>query len=187
MKDEKEIINRILSGDSDAFSEIVGRYKADVFSIVTRQVPNDRVAEVSQAAFIRAFKSLHTFRGDAPFKHWLAKLAVRTCIDFWRKERRNKEVNITSLHFALLDGENSLELFNERETVSRAKEILDWALGKLGADDRILISLLYIEDRSEKETAEIMGWSISKVKGRAFRSRRFLVKEINKYLTRITV
>lgn len=178
------IITRVLGGDNNAFEQLIERHKVRVFATVSRHVPIGDVAEVAQRVFIRAWRGLGNFRGESPFSHWLSKLAVRECYDFWRERARRREFVGGSLSdeqttnlAALLDA-GAREISDSLESRREAREIVIWALGKLSAADRMVITLIYAEECSIQEAAELLGWSAANVKVRAFRARRFLRRVI---------
>lgn len=179
---DREIIQRIIDGDADAFAQILARYKDHVMGIVSRHVPYDQVEETAHDAFIRAYQSLATFRGENNFRPWIASIAVRTCYDFWRERYRSKEVAMSSLteqHQEWLENvisDQSDETFSTYGSRAEAREVLDWVLAKLSAEDRMVLELVYLEGLSVREAAEILGWTVANVKVRSFRSRKKLQK-----------
>ncbi|MDO9514501.1 MAG: RNA polymerase sigma factor [Syntrophales bacterium] len=179
---DREIIERIIDGDADAFAQILTRYKDYVMGIVSRHVPYDQAEETAHDAFIRAYQSLATFRGKDNFRPWLASIAVRTCYDFWRGRYRSKEVPMSSLtqqHQEWLENvmsDTSDQAFAEHGSRKEAREVLDWALAKLSAEDRMVLELVYLEGLTIREAAELLGWTTANVKVRSLRSRRKLQK-----------
>jgi RNA polymerase sigma-70 factor (ECF subfamily) len=179
---DREIIQRIIDGDTNAFAYILTRYKDYVMGIVSRHVPYDQVEETAHDAFIRAYQSLATFRGEDNFRPWLSSIAVRTCYDFWRERYRSKEVPMSSLtekHQEWLENvisDTSDRAFGEHGSRKEAREVLNWALAKLSAEDRMVLELVYLEGLTVKEAAEMLGWTTANVKVRSFRSRRKLKK-----------
>jgi len=179
---DREIIQRIIDGDANAFAQILARYKDYVMGIVSRHVPYDQIEEVAHDAFIRAYQSLATFRGDGNLRHWLASIAVRTCYDFWRQRYRSREIPMSSLterHQEWLENvmsDSSDRAFNEQGTRREAGEVLDWALERLSAEDRMVLELVYLEGLTVRKAAELLGWTMANVKVRSLRSRRKLKK-----------
>jgi RNA polymerase sigma-70 factor (ECF subfamily) len=177
-----EIIHRVLNGDANAFESLLIRYKDMVLKIVKKHVPYNEVEETTQNVFLRAYQSLPTFKGKSGFKQWLSSIAVRTCYDFWRKTYRSREVPmsvLTEKHQKWLENvitEQSEQAINERGSQDEAKELLDWALRRLSAEDKMVVELVYLEGLSGKEAADLLGWSIANVKIRCFRSRKKLEK-----------
>ena len=179
---DAEIVSRVLNGDVNAFESLLVRHKATMLKIVKKHVPYNDVEETIQNVFLRAYQSLPSFKGKSGFRQWLSSIAIRTCYDFWRKTYRSREVPMSTLtekHQIWLEEvitEQSEQAINEKGSQDEARELLDWALGKLTAKDRMVLELVYLEGLSGKEAADLLGWSVSNVKVRCFRSRKKLEK-----------
>jgi len=177
---DAEIIRRIIDGDVNSFEHLLKRYQNYVLRIVTKHIPYNEVEEMSQEVFVRAYQALPGFKQEGSFRQWLSAIAVRTCYDFWRKRYRSRELPMSDLsenHQGWLEhtlSNQSDKSFHEKGREKEAKELLDWALSKLSARDRMVIELVYLEGLSVKEAAGLLGWSVSNVKVRSFRSRKKL-------------
>ncbi|MDP9132334.1 MAG: sigma-70 family RNA polymerase sigma factor [Nitrospirota bacterium] len=179
MSDDAEIIERVLHGEIDRFADLITRHRQQVLKIVSGHVPADQVAEVAHDVFVRAYRSLSRFSQRVPFEHWLSRLAIRTCYDFWRAQRR-ADVPVSTLtadQSGWLDralAAESDEQFREQADRRESLEVLDWALARLSADDRLVLTLVALEGRSAREAADLLGWSVVNVKVRGYRARRKL-------------
>jgi RNA polymerase sigma-70 factor (ECF subfamily) len=167
------LIQFTIAGDDEAFAELVRRHKGRVFGIASRFARNDHeLDDVCQEIFIKVYRNLGRFRGEAPFVHWLSRITVRACYDLLRRTRREREQ-------VPLDG---LPLrADDNVAPQRAREVLEFAMAKLSAEQRLVITLLELEEKSVRETAELTGWSEVNVRVRALRARQALKKilEIN--------
>jgi RNA polymerase sigma-70 factor (ECF subfamily) len=163
---DERLIQATLTGDDGAFATLVGRYKSRAFSIAGRFARNDHeLDDICQDAFIRVYHNLAKFRGEAPFEHWFSRIVVRTCYDALRKTRRDRQ-NVS------LDG---IDIGAEDNvSAERAREVLDFALSRLSAEERLVITLLELEEISVRDVAALTGWSESNVKVRAHRARNAL-------------
>jgi len=185
-----EIVHEIIAGNVNAFEHLLKKYQNYVLKIVKRHIPYAEVKDTTQDVFLRAYQSLRTFKGDSGFEHWLSTIAIRTCYDFWRKRYKSRELPMSALRTEHLDwleealSEKSSRSFHEAGLKKEAREILDWALGKLSAEDRMVLELVYLEDHSVKEAAHLLGWSTANVKVRSFRSRRKLHKLLSREMGR---
>src|SRR5262245_16458121 len=93
-----ELIAAVLKGDTASFEPLVAKYQPRVFATARRYARRiDEVEDIVQEVFLKAFQKLGSYRGDAPFEHWLMRLAVRTCYDFLRAHQRNREIPFTEL------------------------------------------------------------------------------------------
>jgi len=176
ISDDAAIIHDILMGRVNSFELLLDRYQDHVSKIVRSHVPWDDAPEVAHETFVRAFQSLGGFRGIRPFKHWLAKIAVRCCHDFWRSYYQ-KERQVGGLPDdcqAWVDevlADRSPEEATER---MEARDLLQWALGQLSPDDRMVLTLTYLNEYSGTEAADLLGWSLARVKIQSYRARRKL-------------
>ena len=88
---EAELIARVRAGEVNAFEPLITQHRQQVLAIVARHVPAVDVAATAQDVFVRAFLSLKSYRAERPFGHWLARIAVRACCDFWRQQKRQPD------------------------------------------------------------------------------------------------
>ena len=163
---DERLIQSTLAGDDEAFAALVRRHKRRIFGIAGRFTRSDaELDDLCQEIFIKAYQHLAKFRGEAPFAHWLSRVGVRTCYDHLRKTRHDRDA-------VVLD---DIELASaDNVAPQRAREVLDFALTKLSPEERLVITLLELEERTVREIAELTGWSESNVKVRAFRARQSL-------------
>lgn len=165
---DETLVRETLGGDEQAFAELVARHKGRVFSTCARFARDgQQLDDLSQEVFLRAWRKLKSFRGDAPFEHWLARLTVTTCYDFLRREKRHRE----PVSLDEMPGEMRDHTIDNALAAGRAKELLEWAMRRLTPDEHLVLTLLEIDERSVREIAATTGWSESNVKVRAFRAR----------------
>ena len=187
---DAEIIRRIIDGDVNSFEYLLKKYRDHVLRIIKSHIPYHEVEEMAQEVFVRAYQALPGFKQEGSFRQWLSAIAVRTCYDFWRKRYRSRELpmsDLTDSHQGWLEKtltNQSDKSFHEKGREKEARELLDWALSKLSAEDRMVIELVYLEGLSVKEAAGLLGWSVANVKVRAFRSRTRLRKLLSGLLER---
>lgn len=93
---EKDIIERVLGGDANAFEELVLRYERTVYNLALRMVSDrEDACDMTQEAFIKAYNSLSSFRGDSRFSVWLYRITTNVCLDFLRSKKRRPQVSLT--------------------------------------------------------------------------------------------
>jgi RNA polymerase sigma-70 factor, ECF subfamily len=183
-KTDQEFIAAVLQGDASSFEPLITKYSPRVFATARRYARKDsEVEDIVQEIWMKAFHKLASFRGDAPFEHWLMRLAVRTCYDFLRGHQRNREATFTELSEPESDW---LERFAVDPTgapddEAAARQLIERLMAQLTPAARLVIQLLEIEEKSVKEIAALTGWSIPLVKVRAFRARA----EMKKHLARL--
>lgn len=163
---DERLIQSALAGDDEAFAELVRRHRRKIFGIAARFARNDHeLDDLCQEVFVKAYQNLAKFRGDALFEHWVARIGVRTCYDFLRRTRHDRAaVSLEDVELATVDN----------VAPARAREVLEFALAQLSADERLVITLLELEEKPVREIAELTGWSESNVKVRAHRARQRL-------------
>jgi RNA polymerase sigma-70 factor (ECF subfamily) len=179
---DAEIVRQVLDGNINAFESVILRHRVLVLTIVKKHVPEDAVEETAQEAFVRAYQSLATFKGTGDFSRWLSSIAVRTCYDYWRKAYRSREIPFSALTenqsqwLEQVIAQRPEEALDAIGPQMEAREVLNWALGKLSAGDRMVLELVYLDGFSVQEAAELLGWSKANVKVRSFRARMKLEK-----------
>src|SRR6185503_14451440 len=181
---DRELIAAVLKGETASFEPLVKRYQPRIFATARRYARREsEVEDIVQEIFIKAFQKLASYRAEAPFEHWLMRLAVRTCYDFLRGHQRNRETAFSEL--TELDGD-WLERFIaqpdiEPDDLMAARQLIQRVLEELSPSARLVITLLEIEEKSVKEIAKLTGWSVPLIKVRAFRARA----EMRKIVARI--
>ncbi len=182
-KPDSELIAAVLRGDAASFEPLVQKYSPRVFATARRYARREsEVEDIVQEVWIKAYQKLGTYRAEAPFEHWLMRMAVRTCYDFLRKHQHSREATFADLSD---DEQGWLDRFaTENEAADdqsgAARMLVNRILDQLPAPARLIITLLEIEERSIKEIAELTGWSLPLVKVRAFRARALMRKALAK-------
>jgi RNA polymerase sigma-70 factor (ECF subfamily) len=181
---DAELIAAVRKGDAASFEPLVQKYSPRLFGMARRYARREsEVEDIVQEVWLKAYANLNSFRGDAPFEHWLMRLAVRTCYDSLRSHRRNRETTFAEL---TEPEEDWLDRFisepeSARVDAEAARQLIGRLLERLSPSARLVITLAEIEERSPKEIAKLTGWSVSMVKVRAFRARA----EMRKLLSRM--
>lgn len=177
------LLARVREGDEEAARDLVTRLHPLVMKIVRSNLPRRAAEEdLAQEVLARVFERLERYeaRAAVPFEHWVARLAVRTCLDAGRAERRRPELRWADLS----EGEAAwLEtLADERSeggpeagaSVASARELVDRLLDGLSAEDRMVIRLVDLEEKSAAEVSAWTGWTRVGVRVRLFRARQRL-------------
>ncbi len=183
--DDSVLIARVLEGDAASFEPLVKKYQPRVFAAARRYARwQCEVEDIVQEVFLKAFQRLRTYRGEAPFEHWLMRLAVRVCFDFLRAHQRSRETSFTELDAGETGWLESAAAapVNDQDHADAARELVGRLLELLSPQARLVITLLEIEGRSVKEISRLTGWSIPCVKIRAFRARAELKASLGKLI-----
>ena len=166
---EDKLINDIKAGDHRSYSLIINRYKDMVFTLCIRLVKNPMNAEeLTQDSFLKAFRSINSYRSESKFSTWLYRIAYNTCISSLRK---NGEVESEIDERSLASSEN-LGL-KKMETDDRDAQ-LTTLLSQLKSEEQLMVQLFYLEEQSIKEIEVITGLSESNIKVKLHRVKQKL-------------
>ena len=174
-------IDSILNGDANAFTVLVDRYKDLVFTLALRMMKHrEEAEEVAQDTFIKVYKSLNKFKGDSKFSTWIYRVALNTCLDRLKKNKRQQytvEINEYTEHqIKTLD--NALDKIEAKER----EQAMQDCLALLPSEDSFLLTLYYFEELSLEEIGKIVDLKINNVKVKLFRSRKKLATILRKKL-----
>ena len=171
---------RVRSRDQDAARQLVDHLFPLVIRIVRAHLPR-RVQEedLAQEVFLKMFTRLEQYQGAVPFPHWVSRIAVTTCIDHLRAQKRRPEyrwADLSENEAEVLEAITADESASAPDDTLAAHELVHRLLGELKPDDQLVIRLLDLEQKTIAEISEQTGWNQSLVKVRAFRARRKLQK-----------
>jgi RNA polymerase sigma factor (sigma-70 family) len=171
-------LDRVRKRDQIAARELVEHLHPLVIRIVRSHLPR-RVAEedLAQEIFLKMFTRIDQYQGAVPFTHWVSRIAVTTCIDQLRAQKRRPELRWADLSERETDVLDSA-ITNENDVAPddalAAKELVHKLLDQLKPEDRLVIQYLDLEQKSLAEISALTGWNQTLVKVRAFRARRKL-------------
>jgi len=178
-----ELVKRVQKGDKGAFDLLVLKYEHKIVNLVMRYVRDPETAlDISQEAFIKAYRALPRFRGDSAFYTWLYRIAVNTAKNHLASQRRRP----TDVELDLQDTEQyglhaKLKETDTPEAISLSRElqeILERAIHALPEDLRTAIILRELDGMSYEEIAETMDCPVGTVRSRIFRARDAIGKKI---------
>lgn len=179
-EEDLQLVGQTLNGDLEAFTPLILKYQIKVRNLARRFSSSEGdLEDISQEVFLRAFKKLRTFRHEAPFEHWLMRLATRVCFDFIRKRKARPDAHFVedATMERLLHQESNQRSDQEAvEEIEAAKALVNELLAQLNPEARMVLTLQELEGKSVKEISSLTGWSTSLVKVRAFRARTQLKK-----------
>lgn len=178
------MVEAALRHDDEAARELVRRLYPLVAKIVrTHRARRTSEEDLCQMIFIRVFQKLNQFSGKVPLEHWVSRVAVNTCLNQIAAEKVRPELR----HADLSEEEQAVvenlatsaeELGPDRQLASR--QLVEHLLGFLKPAERLVIDLLYLQERSVEEIRQLTGWSTSLIKVRAFRARRKMKDQLDK-------
>lgn len=176
---EAAIVRKVLGGDANAFETLVLEYEKNVYNIALRMTGNSEdAADMTQEAFIKAYNSLQSFRGDSKFSVWLYRIVSNVCLDFLRSRNRRPTVSLSvedddgeDAQLDVADESQSPELLLDRKLT---RESVRRGLDSLPPDYRQILLLREIQGMSYDEIAQALGLEVGTVKSRIFRARKRL-------------
>jgi len=186
-----QVVQRVLSGDSRAFELLVLKYQRRIERLIGRMVRDvDLVEDIAQETFIRAYRALHQFRGEAQFYTWLYRIAVNTAKKALVDMKRDPTISEAALR-ASDDDDETYRPGNEPitdespDTILAAKEIaaaVNAAMEALPAELRQAVTLREVEGLSYEEIAQVMNCPIGTVRSRIFRAREAISTRVKPLL-----
>ncbi len=184
---DEKLVARVQGGDSGAFDLLVEKYKKRLYSVIYNMLANrDDAADLSQEVFVKAFKSITTFRGKSSFYVWLHQIGVNTALNFI-KQRKDNTLSLNVLQDEYSQNTETEELMTKqdvRQDVDREElqEKLNEALQKLSEEHRAVVVLHDIEGMKHQELAKVLGCSEATARSRLFYAHQELQGLLAKYL-----
>ncbi|MGP1719327.1 RNA polymerase sigma factor RpoE [Shewanella frigidimarina] len=184
---DQQLVERVQQGDKNAFNLLVLKYQNKVMSLISRYVRNQAdVADVTQEAFIKAYRALANFRGESAFYTWLYRIAVNTAKNHLTSQGRRTPANDVDIEDAeYYEGSDALKEFASPERLlmkdQMSKVIFD-TLDTLPEELKMAISLRELEGMSYEDIANIMDCPVGTVRSRIFRAREAIDKQLQPLL-----
>ena len=180
---DEELVTRSIGGDPDSFNQLVLRWERPIYALAYRVIGREEDArDVCQETFLRAFRALNGFRGQAKFSSWLYRIALNLCRDWVRRERRTPVVqapeDLDALELsAVREPTASIDDLVARRELTR---IVERAMAKLPDDQRTAIILKEYHELTFQEIADLVGCPLSTVKTRLYQGLAVLRRELAK-------
>ncbi|OGT77762.1 MAG: RNA polymerase sigma factor RpoE [Gammaproteobacteria bacterium RIFCSPLOWO2_02_FULL_52_10] len=177
------LVARVQQGDKAAFDVLVLRYQSRITNLISRFVRNQNdTLDITQEAFLKAYRALPNFRGDSAFYTWLYRIAINTAKNYLSlQSRRSAEVEQDFTEIEQIDGDNVLKDHATPEHLLLTDEIqatIISTIEQLPEDLRVAITLREIEGLSYEEIAEVMECPIGTVRSRIFRAREAIDNQL---------
>ena len=176
--EDEELVQRTLARQTDAFGQLYEKYRERVFRVAFHFVHNQTDAlDLCQEAFVRAYESLATFRGQSRFSTWLMRIAANTCVDHCRHARVRRAGELDE---RMVTGDERVPSTtanpNPAQGLEReeARAALDAAIAQLSPEHRAVFVLHAVEGMSYEEIAQAIGCPIGTVMSRLHYARKRL-------------
>ena len=185
---DEELVARSIRGDAESFNQLVLRWERPIYALAYRTIGREEEArDVCQETFLRAFRALPRFRGQAKFSSWLYRIAINLCRDWTRRERRAptvqfpEDTDAVELAAAAEPSESIEDLVSRKEMTC----LVERAMARLPADQRTAIVLKEYHGLTFQEIADLVGCPLSTVKTRLYQGLTVLRRELAKSAGRV--
>jgi RNA polymerase sigma-70 factor (ECF subfamily) len=170
----------VQAGDEEAARSLAERLYTTIIKSVRSHLPRRTSEEdLVQAVYVKVFSKLSQFSGLVPLEHWVSRIAINTCINQLKHETVRPELRMGDLNEEEEAVVQHLATTHEDlpgERCHAARELLDKLMARLKPEERLVIRMVHLEERSTEEVSRLTGWSISLVKVKAFRARQKMRK-----------
>jgi RNA polymerase sigma-70 factor (ECF subfamily) len=180
---DEELVSRSMGGDSESFNQLIKRWERPIYALAYRTIGReDDARDVVQETFLRAFRGLSGFKGQAKFSSWLYRITLNLCRDWMRRQRRAPVI-------ATPDGVDLVELAGESDNVETAdaavarkdlSRMVARAMTALPEEQRAAIVLKEYHGLTFQEIADLLGCPLSTVKTRLYQGLSVLRKELER-------
>ncbi|HXA08478.1 MAG TPA: sigma-70 family RNA polymerase sigma factor [Chthoniobacterales bacterium] len=179
---ELDLVKQAQAGDTEAFDQLVSRFRNRVFGMIYNMVHNEQDAwDLAQDSFLKAWKSIARFRGQSSFYTWIYRIVMNVTIDWLRKKQVqgagaefDDAIQLTEIDPASRTVPHAGALPHERMEQKEIRVRIDAAIAQLSPEHRAVILMKEIEDMQYHEIAESLGCSIGTVMSRLFYARKKL-------------
>lgn len=181
---DAQIVLKTLQGDTQAFAVLVERHQGPLFAYLGRHLPQSDVSEAAQESFVQAYEKLSQLRSPEAFKSWLYAIASRWCIRHWRSSQTKRTISLdaaqeqSSSWLEDMLAADSRQRFEELAKQREAGELVKRLMEGLKPEDRIALGLYYVQEHDTVEIAQMLGWSVEKVKVRMHRARKAMAQKM---------
>src|SRR5262245_8338964 len=188
LADERLLVRRAQQGDLCAYDELVQRYQERIYATLYHMTGNHEDAnDLAQEAFIKAFRALKSFKGDASFYTWVYRIAINRTINFLKQRKNKPQMSLNDLAVQVENDQDLVALVSARtpRRQSGLRELqgrLNEAMLKLSDNHRMVVTLQDVQGMSHEEIAAIMGCNVGTVRSRLFYARQQLQAYLSDYL-----
>lgn len=188
--EDRQLVARVQKGDKRAFDLLVLKYQSRILALVVRFVQDSHEAQdVTQEAFVKAYRALGNFRGDSAFYTWLYRIAINTAKNYLvSRNRRPPASGVDAQDAEFFEGEHALKNIDSPERLLLRDEIdktVQDSIGKLPEDLRVALTLREYEGLSYEDIAAVMQCPVGTVRSRIFRAREAVDKALQPLLEEV--
>ncbi len=179
MKEQDDIfhVQQVLAGNTAAFAVLVEKHRDMAFTIANKIVRSREDAEeIAQDAFVKAYQSLRSFKGESKFSTWLYRIVYNAAISHTRRKKQD----FTQLDERVVSDTTEDEIFENLDSLDTElqSKLVNEAINNLPADESAIVTLFYLKENTIDDISQITGLSVSNVKVKLFRIRKKLYDEL---------
>jgi len=186
--EDRALVRRAKSGDLAAYDELVRRYQERIYATLYHMTANHEDAnDLAQEAFIKAYHSLRSFKGDSTFFTWLYRIAVNRTINFLKQRKHKTHLSLNDLDFNAEHDPDLVALISDKTPrrdagLAELQEKLNAAMLQLSDTHRLVVALHDVQGLSHEEISRIMDCNVGTVRSRLFYARQQLQSLLSEYL-----
>jgi RNA polymerase sigma-70 factor (ECF subfamily) len=186
--EERALVRRAQEGDLGAYDDLVRRYQERIYATLYHMTSNHEDAnDLAQEAFIKAYQSLKSFKGDSSFFTWLYRIAVNRTINFLKQRKNRQAMSLNDVDFNAEHDPDLVALVSDRTprrdlNLAELQEKLNAAMLKLSEVHRMVVTLHDIQGLAHEEIAKIMDCNVGTVRSRLFYARQQLQAHLSDYI-----
>ena len=180
MRSDEELVARCVQGDADSFNQLVVRWERPIYALAYRVIGREEDArDVCQEAFLRAYRAIRGFKGQAKFSSWLYRITLNLCRDWMRRQRRAPFVHPREdVDLVELAGEEVSETIEDRVARKDLGRVVARVMARLPEEQRTAIVLKEYHGLTFQEIADLIGCPLSTVKTRVYQGLAVLRREL---------
>ncbi|MEO6034614.1 MAG: sigma-70 family RNA polymerase sigma factor [Verrucomicrobiota bacterium] len=182
------LVTRARNDDSAAYDDLIKRYQERIYATVYHMTSNHEDAnDLTQETFIKAYRALHSFKGDSSFYTWIYRIAVNKTINFLKTRKNRVHMSLNDLDFNAENDPDLVALVSDKTprrdlNLAELQEKLNEAMQKLSEVHRMVVTLHDVQGLSHDEIAQIIGCNVGTVRSRLFYARQQLQGILTDYL-----
>jgi RNA polymerase sigma-70 factor (ECF subfamily) len=186
--EERALVARAQAGDLEAYDTLVRRHQERLYATLYHMTSNhEDAADLTQETFVKAFRALPTFKGDAGFFTWLYRIAVNKTINFLKQRRHRGQVSLNDLELNAENDPDLVALISDRTprrdvSLRELQERLNMAMQQLSEEHRMVVTLHDIQGLKHEEIAALMKCNVGTVRSRLFYARQQLQAYLSDWL-----
>jgi len=181
--DMADCVRRVRRRDEEAARQLMDRLYPLVLKVVRSHLPQRTSEEdLVQTVFMKVFANIHQYQGRVPLEHWVSRISVNTCLNALKAEKIRPELRWSDLSpetQRVMDSLAADDAGAPDTNGATARELLKNLMARLSPPDRLVVTLLHLEEKSVAQVQALTGWSGPVVKVRAFRARKKLQRLLN--------